>query len=114
LKDAALKHYTIMLQQQADSKFFKEWPVFITNMGDIFGVPNQQHKSQRVLSHLKMSEDERFAAFITRFQENTFDCGYNEAALKSALRNAICERLLSQLQYQPELQTYGGFILLLL
>jgi hypothetical protein len=61
-----------------------------------------------------MSEDERFAAFITQFQENAFDCEYNEAALKLALRNAICERLLSRLQYQPELQTYGGFILLLL
>jgi hypothetical protein len=113
-EDAALKHYTIILQQQSDSKFFKEWPVFITNMGDIFGVPNQQHKSQRILLHLKMSEDERFAAFITRFQENTFDCRYNEATLKSALWNAICERLLSRLQYQPEPQTYGGFILLLL
>jgi hypothetical protein len=114
LEDAALKHYTIMLQQQSDSKFFKEWPVFIANMGDMFGVPNQQHESQRILSHLKMSEDERFAAFITWFQENAFDCGYNEAALKSALRNSICERLLSRLQYQPELQTYGGFISLLL
>jgi hypothetical protein len=65
LEDAALKHYTIMLQQQANSKFFKEWPVFIANMGDMFGVPNQQHESQRILSHLKMSEDKRFAAFIT-------------------------------------------------
>jgi hypothetical protein len=65
LEDAALKHYTIMLQQQSNSKFFKEWPVFITNMGDMFGVPNQQHESQRILLHLKMSEDERFTAFIT-------------------------------------------------
>jgi hypothetical protein len=40
LEDAALKHYTIMLQQQSDSKFFKEWPVFIANMGDMFGVLN--------------------------------------------------------------------------
>jgi hypothetical protein len=49
-----------------------------------------------------MSEDERFASFITRFQENAFDCGYNEAALKSALHNSIAERLISRLQYQPE------------
>jgi transposase-like protein len=52
LEDAALKHYTIMLQQQSNSKFFKEWPIFIANMGDMFGVPNQQHKLQRILSHL--------------------------------------------------------------
>ena len=58
--------------------------------------------------------EERFSSFITKFQEYTFDCGYNEAALKSALCNSLADGLLSCFQYQPEPQTYGGFLALLL
>ena len=45
LEDAAIKHYMIMVQQQSDSQFFKDWPTFVSEMGDLFGIPNQQNES---------------------------------------------------------------------
>jgi hypothetical protein len=49
LEDAALKHYTIMIQQQLNSDFFQDWTEFIKNMGDLFGTPNAEHDAQRII-----------------------------------------------------------------
>jgi hypothetical protein len=114
LEDAALKHYTIMIQQQLNSDFFQDWTEFIKNMGDLFGTPNAEHDAQRIIQNICMCDDDRFSYFIICFQEHTFDCSFNEIALKSALHNALAERLLSRLQYQLELTSYAGFVALLL
>jgi hypothetical protein len=57
-----------------------------------------------------MREDERFTNFLTKFQEDAFDCGFNETALKAALRYAVADRLLRHLQYSQELKGYADFV----
>jgi hypothetical protein len=42
-----------------------------------------------------MREDEQFPNYLTRFQEEAFDCGFNETALKAALRYTLADRLLT-------------------
>jgi hypothetical protein len=43
-------------------------------------------------------------------QEDAFDCGFNETALKAALRYAVADRLLTRLQYSQELKGYADFV----
>jgi hypothetical protein len=63
---------------------------------------------------MKMREDERFPNFLTKFQEEVFDCGFNETALKAALRYTLADRILTRLQYSPEPKEYTEFVNLLL
>jgi hypothetical protein len=114
LEDVALKHYTIMIQQQLNSDFFQDWMEFIKNMGDLFGTPNAEHDAQHIIQNMHMHNDDRFSYFIIHFQEHAFDCGFNEITLKFAPHNVLAERLLSQLQYQPEPTSYAGFVTSLL
>jgi hypothetical protein len=40
---------------------------------------------------MRMREEDRFTNYITRFQEEAFDCGFNETALKAALRSNLAD-----------------------
>ena len=59
---------------------------------------------------MRMREDERFSNFLTKFQDDAFDCGFNETALKAALRYAIADRLINRLQYSQEPTSYADFV----
>ena len=59
---------------------------------------------------MRMREDERFSNFLTKFQDDAFDYGFNETALKATLRYAIANRLINQLQYSQEPTSYANFI----
>ena len=114
LEGPALTHYTTCLQQNHNDIFFRDWSVFVERMTAMFGMDNQRGQAQRRIQHMRMREDERFAQFLTKFQEDAFDCGYNEVALKAALRQCIADRLLSRLQYHNEPAAYSLFVSLLL
>jgi hypothetical protein len=87
----ALTHYTTTLQQNLKDLFFHHWRTFVKRMGAIFRLVNQRAQAQRRVHHMRMREDERFANFLTKFQDDAFDCGFNETALKAALRYAIAD-----------------------
>ena len=114
LEAPALTHYTTTLQQNPFDPFFSEWSVFVERMGSMFGLINQRAQAQRKIHHMRMWEDDQFTNYITRFQEEAFDCGFNETALKAALRSNLADRLLTRLQYSPEPKGYSEFVQLLL
>ena len=76
----------------------------------MFGLVNQRVQAQRRVHHMRMREDERFSNFLTKFQDDAFDCGFNETALKAALRYAIADRLINRLQYSQEPTSYADFV----
>ena len=110
LEGPALTHYTTTLQQNSQDVFFHSWNTFVARMGSMFGLVNQRAQAQRKVHHMRMREDERFSNFLTKFQEEAFDCGFNETALKAALRYTIADRLLTRLQYVQEPPGYADFI----
>jgi hypothetical protein len=114
LEAPALTHYTTTLQQNPYDPFFSEWPVFVERMGSMFRLINQRAQAQRKIHHMRMREEDHFTNYITRFQEEAFDCGFNETALKAALRSNLADRLLTHLQYSPEPKGYTDFVQLLL
>jgi hypothetical protein len=61
-----------------------------------------------------MKEEDYFTNYITRFQEEAFNCGFNETALKATLRSNLADQLLTCLQYSPEPKGYTDFVQLLL
>jgi hypothetical protein len=79
------------LQQNPYNPFFSEWPVFVEHMGSIFGLINQRAQAQRKIHHMRMREEDHFTNYITRFQEEAFDCGFNETALKATLRSNLAD-----------------------
>ena len=87
----ALTHYTTTLQQNPNDPFFHHWGTFVERMGAMFGLVNQRAQAQRRVHYMRMREDERFSNFLTKFQDDAFDCGFNETALKAALRYAIAD-----------------------
>jgi hypothetical protein len=87
----ALTHYTTTLQQNPKDLFFHHWRTFVEHMGAMFGLVNQRAQAQQRVHHMRMREDERFANFLTKFQDDAFDCGFNETALKAALRYTIAD-----------------------
>jgi hypothetical protein len=91
LEAPALMHYTTTLQQNPYDPFFSEWSVFVEHMGSMFGLINQRAQAQRKIHHMRMREEDRFTNYITRFQEEVFDCGFNETALKGALRSNLAD-----------------------
>ena len=114
LEGPALTHYTTTLQQNSSDPFFYDWSIFVERMGAMFGLVNQRAQAQRKIHHMRMREDERFPNFLTKFQEEAFDCGFNETALKAALRYTLADRILTRLQYSPEPKEYTEFVNLLL
>ena len=114
LEGPALTHYTTTLQQNSTDRFFFEWSIFVERMGAMFGLVNQRAQAQRKIHHMRMREDERFPNYLTRFQEEAFDCGFNEVALKAALRYTLADRMLTRLQYSPEPKEYPEFVNLLI
>jgi hypothetical protein len=110
LEGPALTHYTTTLQQNSKDLFFHNWVNFVERMGSMFGLINQRAQAQCKVHNMRMREDERFANFLTKFQEDTFDCGLNETALKAVLRYAVADQLLTCLQYSQEPKGYADFV----
>jgi hypothetical protein len=87
----ALTHYTTILQQNLKDLFFYHWRTFIEHMGAIFELINQRAQAQQRVYHMRMREDERFANFLTKFQDEPFNYEFNETALKATLRYTIAD-----------------------
>jgi hypothetical protein len=59
---------------------------------------------------MRMREDECFTNFLTKLQEDAFDCGFNKTALRAVLRYTVADHLLTCLQYSQELKDYADFV----
>jgi hypothetical protein len=101
LTDHAQKHYITLLQHQAGHPATHNWADFVAEFGYMFGVVNIQVEAQQNLRLLTMREHERFSTFIIRFEENSYDSGWNDAALLFELYRALPPRLKDVLKTLP-------------
>jgi hypothetical protein len=114
LDGPALAYYTIKVRREPNSIYFTDWFTFVKEMGEMFGPFNPRARAQRKITNMKMSGNEQFSHFLTRFHEHLFDCEFNEEAQRSALKSAIADRLLSRLAYIREPAEYGELVQTLL
>jgi Zinc knuckle./Retrotransposon gag protein. len=105
LTDHAQKHYITLLQHGAGHPATQTWVDFVSEFGYMFGVVNTQVEAQQNLRILQMHDRERFSTFIIRFEENSFESGWNDAALLSELYRALPTRIKEVLKTLPRSRT---------
>lgn len=105
LTDHAQKHYITLLQYGAAHPATQTWVDFVAEFGYMFGVVNTQVEAQQNLRILQMHDRERFSTFIIRFEENSFESGWNDTALLSELYRALPLRIKEVLKTLPRSRT---------
>jgi hypothetical protein len=107
LKDTALSHFTSLLQHNPSHPALRSWDAFILEFGRTFGIANTEIDAQQKLRALNMPERANFTNHIIRFEEYTYETGWNDAALNSELYRSLNARIKDIMRLTPRPTTYA-------
>ena len=72
----------------------------------MFGIINTCIEAEQNLQSLQMYDCDHFSQFIIRFEENSFESGWNDTALLSELNQALVPRIKDVLKTIPWSTTF--------
>jgi hypothetical protein len=106
LKGNPLTHFSSLLTHNPQHPALFEWNAFTSEFGRLFGPVNNALDAKFELQKLFMAPQERFTSFITCFELEAFETGWNYNAISAQLRCALPNRIRNALQYAPLTSNY--------
>jgi hypothetical protein len=106
LTETTQNHYTSLLQHDPNHPALQTWQGFVQEFGAMFGPANPETDAEQTLRSLQMGERERFASYITRFENHAFETGWNDAALQSELYRTLPVRIKDVMKIAPRARSY--------
>jgi hypothetical protein len=106
LTDHAQAHYMSLLHYGQNHPATLYWIDFTREFGNMFGVVNTRIEAEQNLRQLQMHDRDRFSTFIIRFEEHSFESGWNDTALLSELNRALAPRIKEILKTIPRATSF--------